>query len=149
MQVRREIGGVTVIDDFAHHPTAVHQTLEAARGKYPNRRIIALFEPRSYTSQIKKFQQPFEEGLAEADLIIIAGLFHPERYSADTAISPVDMVEHLRKRGRAAEFIPTADEIVSYLAPRLESGDVVVAMSNGSFGGLHNKLLKAIEQARS
>jgi UDP-N-acetylmuramate: L-alanyl-gamma-D-glutamyl-meso-diaminopimelate ligase len=144
MQVRGEARGVTVIDDFAHHPTAVRETLEAARAKYPGRRVVAIFEPRSYTAQIKKFQQPFEEGLAEADEIIIAGLFHPERYAADSAVSPDEMVTHLRGRGREAAFIPSADEIVAYLAPRLKSDDLVVVMSNGSFGGIHDKLLAAL-----
>jgi UDP-N-acetylmuramate: L-alanyl-gamma-D-glutamyl-meso-diaminopimelate ligase len=146
MQVRGTVRGVTVIDDFAHHPTAVRETLLAARAKYPRRPIIAVFEPRSYTAQIKSFQQPFEEGLAQADHVIIAALFHPERYTAETAISPGEMVEHLRAGGREARFIATADEIVSHLAPSLKAGDVVVVMSNGSFSGIHDKLLRALEQ---
>jgi UDP-N-acetylmuramate: L-alanyl-gamma-D-glutamyl-meso-diaminopimelate ligase len=148
MQVRGKVRGVTVIDDFAHHPTAVHETLLAARAKYPNHRLIALFEPRSYTAQIKSFQRAFEDGLGEADVIIIAGLFHPERYTAETAISPPEMVDGLCRRGRVAVFIPSTDEIVSYLVPRLEENDVVVAMSNGSFGGIHDKLLSGLEQSR-
>jgi UDP-N-acetylmuramate: L-alanyl-gamma-D-glutamyl-meso-diaminopimelate ligase len=146
MQVRGEVRGITVIDDFAHHPTAVEGTIEAARAKYPGRRVIAVFEPRSFTAQIKSFQQPFEDALARADAAIIAGLFHPERYTAETAISPTEMVEHLRGRGREAEFIASADDIVTHLAPRLGHGDVVVIMSNGSFGGIHDKLLRAIEK---
>ena len=145
MEERGRVRGVTVIDDFAHHPTAVHETLLAARAKYPGHRIIAVFEPRSYTSQIKSFQQAFVEGLAIADAVIIAGLFHPERYTAETAISPAEMVERLRERGREASFIPSPDEIVSHLAPRLKENDVVVIMSNGSFGGIHDKLLKKLE----
>jgi UDP-N-acetylmuramate: L-alanyl-gamma-D-glutamyl-meso-diaminopimelate ligase len=144
MQVRGQVRGVTVIDDFAHHPTAVQETLMAAREKYPGRRIVAVFEPRSYTAQIKSFQKSFEEGLGQADSIIIAGLFHPERYTADTAISPAQMVECLRQRGREAEYIPSAADIVAHLAPRLKENDVVVVMSNGSFGGIHDKLLKAL-----
>jgi UDP-N-acetylmuramate: L-alanyl-gamma-D-glutamyl-meso-diaminopimelate ligase len=144
MQVRGVARGVTVIDDFAHHPTAVAETLRAVRARYPGRRIVALFEPRSYTAQIKSFQQSFEDGLREADVIIIAGLFHPERYSKQTAISPEEMVDNLRQSGREAAFLPNADEIVAYLAPRLREGDVVVAMSNGAFGGVHAKLLDAL-----
>ncbi|MFP5261673.1 MAG: UDP-N-acetylmuramate:L-alanyl-gamma-D-glutamyl-meso-diaminopimelate ligase [Blastocatellia bacterium] len=144
MQVRGQVRGVTVIDDFAHHPTAVQETLVAARAKYPGHRIVAVFEPRSYTAQIKSFQKSFEEGLGQADSIIIAGLFHPERYTADTAISPAQMVECLRQRGREAEYIPSAADIVAHLAPRLRENDVVVVMSNGSFGGIHDKLLKAL-----
>jgi UDP-N-acetylmuramate: L-alanyl-gamma-D-glutamyl-meso-diaminopimelate ligase len=147
MQVRGVARGVTVIDDFAHHPTAVLETLKAARAKHPGHRLIALFEPRSYTSQIKAFQQAFEDGLREADAIIIAGLFHPERYTRETAISPEEMSDNLRRAGREAAFIPSTDEIVVYLTSILREGDVVVAMSNGAFGGVHDKLLKALDNA--
>jgi UDP-N-acetylmuramate: L-alanyl-gamma-D-glutamyl-meso-diaminopimelate ligase len=146
LEVRGEIGGVTVIDDFAHHPTAVRETLLAARAKYPGRRIIAIFEPRSYTAQIKVFQQEFEEALAVADEIIIARLFHPERYTAQTAISPSQMLERLRAQGREAHYIAMPDDIVASLTPDLKSGDVVVIMSNGSFGGIHEKMLDALRK---
>ncbi|MFY9609989.1 MAG: UDP-N-acetylmuramate:L-alanyl-gamma-D-glutamyl-meso-diaminopimelate ligase [Blastocatellia bacterium] len=144
MEVRGAVRGVTVIDDFAHHPTAVRETLAAARAKYPGCRLVALFEPRSYTAQIRAFQEQFELALSEADSIVVAGLFHPERYTADSAISPVEMAGNLRRLGREAEFIPSVDEIVSHLAPRLKNNDVVVIMSNGSFGGIHDKLMKAL-----
>jgi UDP-N-acetylmuramate: L-alanyl-gamma-D-glutamyl-meso-diaminopimelate ligase len=144
MQVRGVARGITVIDDFAHHPTAVLETLRAARAKYPGQRLIALFEPRSYTAQMKSFQQAFADGLREADVIVIAGLFHPERYTREAAISPDEMIADLRHAGREAVFIPSADEIVTYLTPKLREGDVVVAMSNGAFGGVHDKLLKAL-----
>ncbi|HKP86460.1 MAG TPA: UDP-N-acetylmuramate:L-alanyl-gamma-D-glutamyl-meso-diaminopimelate ligase [Blastocatellia bacterium] len=144
MQVRAVISGVTVIDDFAHHPTAVFETLSAARQKYPDARVIAVFEPRSYTAQRKEFQQGFEDALARADKVIIAGLFHPERYSADTAIAPDKMIEGLRGRGLEADYIPSTDRIVSHLAEHLREDDVVVIMSNGSFGGLHDKLIASL-----
>src|SRR5438105_2411777 len=110
MQVRGVARGVTVIDDFAHHPTAVLETLRAARARYPGHRLIALFEPRSYTAQIKAFQQAFEDSLREAEVIIIAGLFHPERYKKEAAISPDEMIANLRDAGREAAFIPSVDE---------------------------------------
>lgn len=147
LEVRGEIHGVTVIDDFAHHPTAVRETLLAARARYPKRRVIAIFEPRSYTAQIKLFQQQFEDALAVADEIIIARLFHPERYSEETAISPIEILESLSARGREAQYIATPDEIVGNLVPRLRSGDVIVIMSNGSFGGIHDKMLDALRLA--
>jgi len=149
LEVRGNIRGVTVIDDFAHHPTAVRETLLAARAKYPGRRIVAIFEPRSYTAQIKSFQQQLEDALAEADETIIARLFHPERYTAETAISPAEIVVQLRARGREAWFIPSADEIVSDLVPRLKGDEVVVIMSNGSFGGIHEKMLRALRGEQS
>jgi UDP-N-acetylmuramate: L-alanyl-gamma-D-glutamyl-meso-diaminopimelate ligase len=149
LEVRGEVRGVTVIDDFAHHPTAVRETLLAARARYPGRRLVAIFEPRSYTAQIKLFQQQFEDALAHADEIVIAGLFHPERYTADTAISPQEILEHLRAGGRAAYYIPSSDEIVREVVPRLKSDEVVVIMSNGSFGGIHDKMLRALGQTQS
>jgi UDP-N-acetylmuramate: L-alanyl-gamma-D-glutamyl-meso-diaminopimelate ligase len=145
MEVRGNARGITVIDDFAHHPTAVHETLGAARSKYRGHRLIAVFEPRSYTAQMKSFQPAFEESLAEADVIIIGGLFHPERYGDDKALSPLEVAEHLRQRGREAEAIADVDEIVAHLVPQLREHDVVIVMSNGSFGGIHDKLLRAIE----
>lgn len=144
LEVRGQARGVTVIDDFAHHPTAVRETLLAARAKYPGRRIVGIFEPRSYTAQIKVFQQAFEDALAEADEVIIARLFHPERYTRETAISPAGMLENLRSRGRDAYYIATADEIVADIAPRLKGSEVLVIMSNGSFDGIHEKLLRAL-----
>ncbi|HKA21459.1 MAG TPA: UDP-N-acetylmuramate:L-alanyl-gamma-D-glutamyl-meso-diaminopimelate ligase [Blastocatellia bacterium] len=144
LEVRGQVRGVTVIDDFAHHPTAVRETLLAARAKYPGRKIVAIFEPRSYTAQIKLFQQQFENALAEADEAIIARLFHPERYTPETAISPAEILENLNKRGREAYYIPSPDEIVAQLVPRLKGGEVLVIMSNGSFGGIHEKILDSL-----
>lgn len=144
MEVRGSVRGVTVVDDFAHHPTAVRETLAAARAKYPGCRLVAVFEPRSYTAQIRAFQEQFELALSEADSIVIAGLFHPERYTAESAVSPIEMAGNLRRLGREAEFIPSVDEIVSHLSPRLKINDVVVIMSNGSFGGIHDKLMRAL-----
>lgn len=146
LEVRGEIHGITVIDDFAHHPTAVRETLLATRAKYPGGRIIAIFEPRSYTAQIKLFQQQFEDALAVADEIIIARLFHPERYTEQSAISPMQMLEHMSALGHVAKYIETPDEIVADLVPRLRSRDVVVIMSNGSFGGIHDKMLDALRR---
>ncbi len=146
MQVRGQVRGVTVIDDFAHHPTAVGETLKAARQKYPGHRIVAVFEPRSYTAQQRIFQQGFEQGLSNADQIVIAGLFHPERYTAETAISPDEMAQNLRRAGREADYIPAPDQIVAHLTERLIAGDVVVIMSNGSFGGIHEKLLRSLAE---
>ncbi len=149
LQVLGEIRGITVIDDFAHHPTAVRETLQAARARYPGRRIVAIFEPRSYTAQIKPFQQAFEDALAEADEIILARLFHPERYNAGTAISPTEMTENLSARGRDAYYIPAPDDIVCHLTRRLSGNAIVVIMSNGSFGGIHQKLLNALRESEA
>jgi len=144
MEVRGTVGGVTVIDDFAHHPTAVRETVRAARQRYPGRRLVAVFEPRSYTAQRREFQQPYTEALAEADEIVIAGLFHPERYTADSAIDPHVMVAAWRAAGRPAAYIAEAASIARTLGASAASGDVILIMSNGGFGGVHEKLLDVL-----
>jgi UDP-N-acetylmuramate: L-alanyl-gamma-D-glutamyl-meso-diaminopimelate ligase len=144
MEVRGEVAGVTVIDDFAHHPTAVRETLHAVRQRYGSRRVIAVFEPRSYTAQRKEFEDAYVEALGAADAVVMAGLFHPERYTESTAIDPLRMVESWRNAGRDADYIPEPDEIVLHLGPRLRAGDVVLVMSNGAFGGIHGKLLATL-----
>ena len=144
MQVRGVARGVTIIDDFAHHPTAVRETLQAARQKYPGSPITAVLEPRSYTAQLKSFQTDFVNSLALADRIIISGLFHPERYTRDSGASPAEMARQLKKMGRDAASIENPDQIVSELAHTVKSGEIVVIMSNGAFGGIHDKLLAAL-----
>ena len=144
MEVRGEVKGVTVIDDFAHHPTAVRETIQAVRQRYGSRPLVAVFEPRSYTAQRREFQQPYQDAFAGADRVVLAGLFHPERYTAQTALNPLELVDAWRAQGKRADFIPSADEIVAKLAPELSGGEVVLVMSNGGFGGIHEKLLKAL-----
>jgi UDP-N-acetylmuramate: L-alanyl-gamma-D-glutamyl-meso-diaminopimelate ligase len=144
-EVRGVVAGVTVIDDFAHHPTAVRETIDAVRQRFPAGRVIALFEPRSYTAQRREFQEMYRAAFANADEIILAGLFHPERYTAETVLDPNALVEAWRAGGIQAQFIPAADDIVTALVPRLTAGDVVLVMSNGGFGGIHDKLLAALE----
>lgn len=147
MEVRGVVGGVTVVDDFAHHPTAVRETLAAARQKFAGRRIVAILEPRSYTAQRREFQDAFGDALAAADRVVLAGLFHPERYDERTAMSPHALVERLRAGGVRADYIPEVGDIVSVLCAEARPGDVLVVMSNGGFGGIHEKLLAALEGA--
>ena len=144
MEVRGEVGGIVIVDDFAHHPTAVRETIQAARQRYEGRRLVAVFEPRSYTAQRREFQQDYEAALARADEVIIAGLFHPERYAEGAALDPNELVASWRARGLSAFFQPDPDEIVAYLRASARSGDVVLIMSNGGFGGIHDKLLLAL-----
>ena len=146
MEVRGVAAGVTVIDDFAHHPTAVRETLEATRQKYAGRRIVAVFEPRSYTAQRREFETPYIESLAAADEIVMAGLFHPERYAGDTAIRPTEMIRAWEASGRKAHYLPDVDDIVTTVASDARDGDVILVMSNGGFGGIHDKLLRALEE---
>lgn len=144
MEVRGEARGVTVIDDFAHHPTAVRETIDAVRQRYPGRPVVAVFEPRSYTAQRREFQQAYQQAFAGAQRIVLAGLFHPERYTEQTAMNPHELVDAWRGEGKTADFIPAPDDIVARLTPELKGGEVVLVMSNGGFGGIHGKLLDAL-----
>jgi UDP-N-acetylmuramate: L-alanyl-gamma-D-glutamyl-meso-diaminopimelate ligase len=144
MEVRGEVNGVTVIDDFAHHPTAVKETIAATRQRYKQRRLVTVFEPRSYTAQRREFQDDYARAFGEADTVVIAGLFHPERYTSQTALDPNQLVDTWRLEGKTAEYIPEPDRIVEYLSGTLEGNEVVLIMSNGGFGGIHTKLLDAL-----
>jgi UDP-N-acetylmuramate: L-alanyl-gamma-D-glutamyl-meso-diaminopimelate ligase len=144
MEVRGVVADITVIDDFAHHPTAVRETVAATRQRYPGQRLVAVFEPRSYTAQRREFQTEYEQALGLADEVVIAGLFHPERYTADSAIDPHAMVALWREAGRTAAHIIDPVEIARTLAASARPGDVVLIMSNGGFGGVHEKLLLAL-----
>jgi len=136
---------VTVLDDFAHHPTAVRETLAALRTGYPGRRIWAVFEPRSASSCRRIFQDDFAKAFGSADEVIIAGVFRsllpePERLSAD------QLVADLRAGGQRARHLPVIDDIVQTIVTEAQPGDVVVLMSNGGFGGIHRKLLQALDR---
>jgi UDP-N-acetylmuramate: L-alanyl-gamma-D-glutamyl-meso-diaminopimelate ligase len=146
MELRGEVAGVTVIDDFAHHPTAVRETLRAARQRFGDRPLVAVFEPRSYTAQRREFQEGYRTAFADADTVILAGLFHPERYDARTGMNPEELVDELRSDGKTADYIPEVDDIVETLSHRLQGTEVVLLMSNGGFGGIHEKLLAELSQ---
>jgi UDP-N-acetylmuramate: L-alanyl-gamma-D-glutamyl-meso-diaminopimelate ligase len=146
MQVRGAARGVTVIDDFAHHPTAIRETLLGAQQKYPGRRIVAVFEPRSWTTRKKIFQKVYPQSFVPADYVIIAPLFEAFRVAAEEQLSVDELIEDLRAAGKQAFSIEGADAIVEHLAPALQADDVVVIMSNGGFGGIHQKLLDALKE---
>ena len=144
MEVKGEVRGVTLIDDFAHHPTAVRETIVATRQRFAGRRVIAIFEPRSYTAQRREFQEPYREALRAADRVVLAGLFHPERYNAGTGMDPEQLAASVRSDGIPADYIPEVDRIVATVVPEARPGDVLLVMSNGGFGGIHDKLLAAL-----
>jgi UDP-N-acetylmuramate: L-alanyl-gamma-D-glutamyl-meso-diaminopimelate ligase len=144
MELRGEVAGITVIDDFAHHPTAVRETVEAARQRFTGRRIVAVFEPRSYTAQRREFQEPYRAALGGADEVVLAGLFRPERYTEATGMNPVELVAGLAADGVEARYVPQVEDIVEHLVDTLHDREVVLIMSNGGFGGIHEKLLEAL-----
>ena len=138
--------GVTILDDFAHHPTAVQETLSALRAGYPGRRVWAVFEPRSASSCRRVFQDDFARAFGAADEVIVAAVFRstlPEAERLDTG----QLVEDLQARGQRARHIPEIDDIIRTIVEQHRPGDVVVLMSNGGFGGIHRKLLMALGTA--
>jgi len=135
--------GVTVLDDFAHHPTAVLETLSALRYGYPGRRVWAVFEPRSASSCRRVFQDDFARAFGAADEVVIAAVFRSNLPESER-LSAEQLVDDLRAGGHHARHIPEIDDIVATIAAEGRSGDVVVLMSNGGFGGIHQKLLKAL-----
>ena len=137
--------GVTVLDDFAHHPTAVHETLSALRTGYPGRRVWAVFEPRSASSCRRVFQDDFAKAFGAADEIVLAAVFRSTLPEAER-LSAEQLVNDLSRQGRHARHIPEIDDIVSTIARERRDGDVVVLMSNGGFGGIHGKLLQALRE---
>ena len=135
--------GVTVLDDFAHHPTAVHETLAALRTGYRSRRIWAVFEPRSASSCRRIFQDDFARAFGGADEVIVAGVFRSSLPESER-LSEERLVDDLRSSGQNARYIPEVDNIVRAIVNEHREGDVVVLMSNGGFGGIHRKLLQAL-----
>jgi UDP-N-acetylmuramate: L-alanyl-gamma-D-glutamyl-meso-diaminopimelate ligase len=143
LEVRGIVDGITVFDDFAHHPTAVRETLEAVRAAQPGRRIWALFEPRSASSCRRVFQRDFAEAFTRADEVVIGAVYRstlPEH----ERLSVTDLVEDLRRAGTSARYIAEVDEIVATVAADARPDDLVVVMSNGDFGGIHGRLLDAL-----
>jgi UDP-N-acetylmuramate: L-alanyl-gamma-D-glutamyl-meso-diaminopimelate ligase len=146
MEVRGEEAGVTVLDDFAHHPTAIAETIRAIREKYPRRRLWALFEPRSNTTRRNVFQRELAESLSLADGVFISRVDRLQELGENERLNPEAIIKQLRSQGRVAEYSPSADEIVNRLVPNLHEHDVVAVFSNGKFDGIHDKLLTRLRQ---
>jgi UDP-N-acetylmuramate: L-alanyl-gamma-D-glutamyl-meso-diaminopimelate ligase len=144
-EVRAEVRGVLVIDDFAHHPTAVRETLAALRARYPGRRLTAVFEPRSATSRRKVFQREYGEAFAGADRIYIARPYDTSRISPQEAFSSEQLVEDLVRRGKNAAILSEADGGVAQVASESRSGDLIAVLSNGGFGGFIPKLVEKLK----
>ncbi len=140
-EVVGEKNGVTVIDDFAHHPTAIHLTLAGIREAWPGHRVWAVFEPRSATSRRKVFETSLPECFRLADKTIVAGLFAPEKLQPEERLDPEKVVSAIQDKGREAWFFPTVDDIIDFISQHRQTGDVVIIMSSGGFDGIHQKLL--------
>ena len=150
VEIRGVIGGVTVIDDFAHHPTAVEETLKALRMKYTGQRLIAVFEPRSWSSRLAIFQEPYGKAFSYADYVIIAGVYNTSKASElGKVLDTGELVKDIELQGKPAFSFPDADAIITHLTPELKSGDIVAIMSNGGFGGIHDKLLDILRNSEA
>jgi UDP-N-acetylmuramate: L-alanyl-gamma-D-glutamyl-meso-diaminopimelate ligase len=145
LELRGAARGVSVFDDFAHHPTAIRETLQAVRASYPDRRIWGIFEPRSATSCRRIFQDDFARAFVEsgADEIVLAEVFRTSLPDEDR-LSVEDLVRDIGRAGGRARYLPTVDAIVTTVAREARDGDLVVIMSNGGFGGIHDRLLAAL-----
>jgi UDP-N-acetylmuramate: L-alanyl-gamma-D-glutamyl-meso-diaminopimelate ligase len=147
MEVKGEVGGILVVEDFAHHPTAIRLTLEAARTRWPGRKIWAAVEPRSNTMRRKIFQDALPAALSLADAVLFGPVDRPQLLAETDRLSPESIAEVVRARGREARAFSSADEIAGHLAEHSGSGDLVLIMSNGGFDGLSAKLLERLHAA--
>jgi UDP-N-acetylmuramate: L-alanyl-gamma-D-glutamyl-meso-diaminopimelate ligase len=143
-ELRGEVNGVAVIDDFAHHPTAVRETIAAVLAQYPGRRMVAVFEPRSHTAMRKIHQDEYAHAFRGADEAIISQPSAIAKVPESERIDAKKMAQDIAGAGTRARWMESPDAIVAALAKEARAGDVVLAMSNGAFGGLHDKLLKAL-----
>jgi UDP-N-acetylmuramate: L-alanyl-gamma-D-glutamyl-meso-diaminopimelate ligase len=140
LELRAEVGGIAIIEDFAHHPTAIRETLRALRSIYPQSRLWAVLEPRSNTLRRKVLAPDLVASLGLADHVVLADVYQQERIPEAERLHPDEVVSALNAAGTPAELLANADAIVDSLAPRLASGDVVALLSNGGFDGIYEKL---------
>jgi UDP-N-acetylmuramate: L-alanyl-gamma-D-glutamyl-meso-diaminopimelate ligase len=140
LEVKAQVNGITIIDDFAHHPTAIAGTLKALRARYAGARLWAILEPRSNTLRRRVLQGDLARSLALADEIIVAGVFRSETVPENERLELPELAADIQKHGSSARLIADADGIVQTIAPEMRSGDVVAILSNGGFGGIYEKL---------
>ena len=140
LEVRAVVNGITIIEDFAHHPTAIRETLRALRAVYPLSRLWAVLEPRSNTLRRKVLEADLVASLRLADRVVLAGVYQQQRIPDAERLHPEDVIESLLALGAKAELHANGDAIVDAIAPQLAPGDVVALLSNGGFDGIYEKL---------
>ena len=144
-QLRGEVRGVKVVDDFAHHPTAINLAVDALRQKYAPNNLWVVFEPRSNTTRRNIFQDELARALAKADKAVVAGVPDPEKVAEEDRLSPSKLIDDVKAAGTDGWFFETVEEIVAHVADQATDGDVVAVLSNGGFEGIHDKLLAALK----
>ena len=144
MEVRGIAGGVTVVDDFGHHPTAIRETLKALRIKYPGQKIWAVFEPRTQSTRRNVFQSDFPTAFGEADQVVIAEVAFASVLSLEERLDTAKLAADLKANGKPAHFLPDVDTIVHHLGQHAQGGDVICVFTNGGFGNIHARLLERL-----
>ena len=144
MEIRGIAGGVTVLDDFGHHPTAIRETLSALRIKYPSQKIWAIFEPRTNTTRRNVFQTELVDAFAGADAVVVSQVARLELLAPEERLDPARLMQELSASGKTAAYLPDVEAIVAHVTKSAQGGEVVVVFSNGGFGGIHGKLLERL-----
>jgi UDP-N-acetylmuramate: L-alanyl-gamma-D-glutamyl-meso-diaminopimelate ligase len=144
MEVRGIAGGVTLIDDFGHHPTAIRETLRALRIKYPREKIWAVFEPRSNTTRRNIFQAELADSFADANAVVVSEVARLEQIAVEERLNPEKLMQDLKTSGKDAAYLSDVDAIVAHVAKGAQGGDIVCVFSNGGFDGIHGKLLERL-----
>ncbi|MHB8809478.1 MAG: UDP-N-acetylmuramate:L-alanyl-gamma-D-glutamyl-meso-diaminopimelate ligase [Desulfobulbaceae bacterium] len=140
-QVRGEVNNITVVDDFAHHPTAVRETIRALKSAWPERRLVVVFEPRTNSSRRAVFQEQYADAFPQGELIVVREHVPLDNVPAEQQFSSARLVRDLRATGKDAHYLATTDEILDFLAANARPGDVVAILSNGGFDNIHERLL--------
>src|SRR6202166_3474752 len=140
LEVKAHVNGITIIDDFAHHPTAIAGTLKALRARYPGARLWAILEPRSNTLRRRVLQADLARSLALADEVMVAGVFRSDLVQANERLELPELAAEIQSHGRRTRLLADADEIVKTISPQMRGGDVIAILSNGGFGGIYEKL---------
>jgi UDP-N-acetylmuramate: L-alanyl-gamma-D-glutamyl-meso-diaminopimelate ligase len=149
LEVKAQVNGITIIDDFAHHPTAIAETLKALHSRYAGARLWAILEPRSNTLRRRILQSDLARSLALADEIVVTAVFRSEAVPENERLELPALAEEIKLNGRRARLLADADEIVQTVAPEMRSGDVVAILSNGGFGGIYEKLPARLRELTS
>jgi len=144
MEARGVAGGVTVVDDFGHHPTAIRETLKALRIKYPGQKLWAVFEPRTQSTRRNVFQNNFPTAFGEADEVIIAEVAFASVLTPEERLDTAKLEADLKANGKSARFLPDVDTIVHHLGQHAQGGDVICVFTNGGFGNIHARLLERL-----
>jgi UDP-N-acetylmuramate: L-alanyl-gamma-D-glutamyl-meso-diaminopimelate ligase len=148
MEVRGISGGITVVDDFGHHPTALRETLRALRLRHPSQRIWAVFEPRTNTTRRNVFQTELALSFSDADAVVVAQVARLELLKPEERLDPQKLMQDIKALGKTAAYLPDTDAIVTHLKKETRGGDVVCVFSNGGFGNIHEKLLAALGRGK-